>query len=540
MKKISSIVICLTLLLTTVPLILADSDANNIDITWMKTYGRFFNEELGVSVQQTNDGGFIAVGSISKSLFDVRGNKDVWLIKFDETGSILWNKTFGGKRDDEGTHVQQTKDGGYIIIGETESFSDDKRDDIWLIKTDENGEKIWDKTVGKSGFDSGKEVIQTTDGGYALVGWGNQSGGGRGNVLVMKVDGDGNMLWEQYFGEKGHNYGKGIRETDDGGFIIIGSSYIPDESNDYDMWLIKVDKDGEMRWDKKFDGTNSDFGGKIDVTVDGGFIILGTTNYDGFSGGDIWLIKTDEHGTILWDKTFPGRGSSIQQTSDGGFIIGSNERKDNYFDFNDGLLIKTDANGIQQWRQTFSFSESGVGADVFSSVQQTSDGGFIVTGFTAPWNARFGYDLWLLKINPEDYPKITSNMNKENMDVTIDGKIQCSSKPFIRCDDEHFYVTVNNSGDTDVSVMVNFYIWDEDDKEYEWFDDAETYVPAGGCNTSDPADADLIWPGSWNAEPWGLYWPGRFIPRYMKATVEYNDEILDTQENRFFMGFLIF
>ena len=94
MKKISSIFICLTLLLTTVPLILADSDANNIDITWMKTYGRFFNEELGVSVQQTSDGGFIAVGSISKSLFDVRGNKDVWLIKFDETGSILWNKTF--------------------------------------------------------------------------------------------------------------------------------------------------------------------------------------------------------------------------------------------------------------------------------------------------------------------------------------------------------------------------------------------------------------------------------------------------------------
>ena len=545
MKKISSIVICLTLLLTTVPLIHADNDIDNIGITWMKTYGRFFNEELGVSVQQTSDGGFIAVGSISKSLFDVRDNKDVWLIKFDETGSILWNKTFGGREDDEGTQVQQTSDGGYIIIGETQSFSDDKND-IWLIKTDENGEKLWDKTFGKSGYDSGKEVIQTTDGGYALVGWGNQSGGGSGNVLVMKVDSGGNMLWKRSFGGKGHNYGDGIRQTDDGGFIIIGSSWIPDESNDYDMWLIKVDKDGDLMWDKKFDGTNSDFGGKIDVTVDGDFVIQGTTNYDGFSGGDIWLIKTDERGRILWDRTFPGRGGSIQQTSDGGIIIGGNERKDNYFDFSDGLLIKTDANGIQQWRQTFSFSGSGVGADVFSSVQQTSDGGFIVTGFTAPWNARFGYDLWLLKINLEDYPKVTHNMNKENMDVAIDGKIHCPSKPFLKGDEEQFSVTINNTEDTQVTAEVDFYLWEDEDKEWEWFDNSYCIIESGGIKETDPNDVQLLWPGCWCQEPQSPkdppspLWPGRFRPREIRVELYVDDELVDTQENRFFMGFFIF
>ena len=125
-------------------------------------------------------------------------------------------------------------------------------------------------------------------------------------------------------------------------------------------------------------------------------------------------------------------------------------------------------------------------------------------------------------------------------DVTIDGKIQCSSKPFIKCDEEHFYVTLNNSGETDVPVLVNFYIWDEDDDEYEWFEDVTCTVPASSVLDTNESIVSLLWPGSWNAEPWGWHWPGRFIPRAMKATVEYNGEILDTQENRFFMGFLIF
>ena len=400
------IIICLMLMLTTIPFSLADNNTNNIETTWMQTYGRFYNEELGVSVQQTDDGGFIAVGSISKSLFDIRGNKDVWLMKFDETGSIIWNKTFGGRNHDEGNHVQQTNDGGFIITGDTESYGNGKND-VWLIKTDENGEKLWDITFGKSGFDSGKEVIQTIDGGYAIVGWGNQSGGGLGNVLVIKVDSDGNKIWDRSFGDKGHNYGDGIRQTNDGGFIIIGSSWIPDESNSYDMWLIKIDKNGNMMWDKKFGGTYSDHGWSIDLTVDGDFIILGKTNFG--SSGDIWLIKTDEKGNKIWDKTFAGRGSSVHQTSDGGYIIAGSERKNSRFDFSDGLLIKTDSNGVQEWRETF----GGNGADIFSSVQQTEDNGYIITGFTGQWKARFGYDLWLLKINSGDYMEGTEKMTDD-------------------------------------------------------------------------------------------------------------------------------
>jgi hypothetical protein len=384
------------LMLTTIPLSQANVqyNTNNTDNTWMQTYGRFFNDEMGSSVQQTDDGGFIVVGAKSRSLIDIHGHRDVWLIKLDETGSEIWDKTFGGWADDVGNSVQQTLDGGYIITGYTESYSNGKKD-VWLIKTDENGKKLWDKTFGYSDFDSGSEVKQTSDGGYIIIGKVNTSGGGRGDVWLIKVDTNGELLWERSFGGKGHNYADEIQQTSDEGYIIIGSSWIPGETNDYDMWLIKIDKNGNMIWDKKFHGTESDHGWSIDQTVDGGFIIVGETDHD--SEDNVWLLKTDESGDKIWDKIFEGRGYSVQQTNDGGYIIAGAAMNPTKTDFSNGLLIKTDGYGEQEWRKTF----GGRKPDFLFSVQLTTDNGYIITGYTIPWSAWFGSNLWLLKTDLE-------------------------------------------------------------------------------------------------------------------------------------------
>ncbi len=397
MKKITlfGIFICMILLTTVLPLSVADSfHPKIIDITadsWMKSFGGF-NDDMGIEAQQTSDGGYIVVGETRKSILMFE-NSDVWLIKTDEQGNIEWEQSFGGSEDDRGSYVIQTNDNGYLIAGNTRSHSNGKTD-VWLIKTDVNGEKVWDKTFGYGEFDSGSEIIQTNDGGYMMVGNVNTSGGGLGDVWIIKLDIDGNKLWDKTFGGIGHNSGHSILQTLDGGYIILGSIWVPNETDSYDVLLIKTDSNGEMQWDKKYHGTDSDIGWSIRQTSDGNFIVLGLTK-SGRGSDDIWLFKIDNTGEMLWDNTFGGvgqnRGYSLRQTSDGGYIIAGDTPKNSRME---ALLIKTDSNGIMEWNKTY----GGLGNDIFFSVRQTDDGGYILTGY----ESTFRYsDLWLVKTDSE-------------------------------------------------------------------------------------------------------------------------------------------
>jgi hypothetical protein len=392
MKK-RVIIICFMLILTMIPLSQATVhyQPNNLEHTWMKSYGRLFNDEMGVSVQQTDDGGYIVVGSKSTALFDVNGNRDVWLLKLDYSGSVIWDKTYGGSGNDMGSSVQQTTDGGYIITGETESYGMGKND-VWLIRTDEQGNMLWDKTFGQANFDSGAKVRQTEDGGYVLVGHGDQSGGGEGKALIIKLDEDGNKQWESAFGEFGHNYADDIWQTSDNGYIILGSSWIPRESTGYDVWLIKLDAQGTMIWEKKYDRSGSDHGWSMTPTNDGGFILVGETDHAS-DEDKVWVIKTDENGILLWEKTFEGRGFSVQQTSDDGFIIAGSTMNPSLIDFSNALLMKIDINGDLEWRKTF----GSIRPDFFFSVHSTLDDGYIITGYTIQLFHLLGSDMWVLK-----------------------------------------------------------------------------------------------------------------------------------------------
>jgi hypothetical protein len=359
------------------------------DTLWTKTFGGS-DGDGGSSVQQTIDGGYIITGGTTS--FGA-GEGDVWLIKTDASGDTLWTKTFGGSDSEHGYSVQQTTDGGYIITGLTGSFGVDEWDwDVWLIKTDASGDTLWTNIFGGDDWDWGTSVQQTTDGGYIITGRTTSFGAGQQDVWLIKTDASGDTLWTKTFGGSLGDGGFSVQQTTDGGYIITGNTL-------GDVWLIKTDASGDTLWTKTFGGSDSEWGNSVQQTTDGGYIITGVTGSFGAGSEDVWLINTDASGDTLWTKTFGGiildRGTSVQQTTDGGYIITGFTRS---FGAGSGdfWLIKTDASGDTLWTKTFGGSDWEEG----NSVQQTTDGGYIITGTTGSFGAGEG-DVWLIKTTPD-------------------------------------------------------------------------------------------------------------------------------------------
>jgi len=319
---------------------LVKTDANG-NVQWAKTYGGTYND-LASSVQQTSDGGYIVAGT----RFTFAGYYDIFLIKKDANGNIQWAKTYVRTDDERAFSVQQTSDGGYIVAGTRFPFAGWDVD-IFLIKTDANGNIIWAKTYGGTDDDTAFSVQQTSDGGYIVAGYTWSFGAGGRDAFLVKTDANGNVQWAKTYGGTHRDVAYSVQQTSDGGYIVAGGT-ISFGAGGGDIFLIKTDANGNVQWAKTYGGTDYDWAYSVQQTSDGGYIVAGGTNSFGAGGGDIFLIKTDANGNIIWAKTYGGTNYewafSVQQTSDGGYIVAGRTYSFGV-DSADIFLIKTDADG---------------------------------------------------------------------------------------------------------------------------------------------------------------------------------------------------
>ena len=298
------------------PLYLVKTDIYG-DTLWTRTFGEGLANN-GYEVKQTDDEGYIVVGTTVPA-----GEvwSDIYLVRTDENGDSLWTRNYGGDESDFGVSVDQTLDSGFIITGNVNP--DYSTCYIYLMKTDVNGDTVWTKTFTDS-WGQGRSVLQLPDGNYIVA-------GARGvmftKVFLMKVDENGNTIWLRTYGGYYNDGAHCVKRTRDGGFIIVGytRSY---GAGDCDVYLIKTDAEGDTLWTQTYGGEDYDVGFCVDQTLEGGYIIAGHTESYGAGNDDVYLIRTDSLGDTLWTCTYGFEsadfGYSVIQTTEGEFVAAAN------------------------------------------------------------------------------------------------------------------------------------------------------------------------------------------------------------------------
>jgi len=367
----------------------AMSKTNDGNETWMKTFGGW-KRDAGASVEKTLDGGYIIIGRTASY---GAGGYDIWLIKTDSQGEKIWDKTYGGKYSDWSYSGKQTNDRGFIITG-TRGYSpneDSNSGDIWLIKTDEEGNQIWNKTFDYGIVECGMKVIQTSDDGFLVLATAFNATSSPDLytcVYLIKTDENGDMMWDKKFEGNSITWGS-IVETPDHHYVGVGSSH-------WDVWVFKTDTSGELVWDKTYGGSQTDLGSSLIVTNDGKYLVVAHTASFGAGGSDIWLLKLSDSGEILQNMTIGRKftdeaGMSIISTNDGGYMIaGIKTWKLFWWHRSNGLLVKLTSDLTVEWTKTV----GGFGNHGLLSVQQTTDNSYVMCGSTTKF---LNENIWLVK-----------------------------------------------------------------------------------------------------------------------------------------------
>lgn len=380
--------------------------------------------------------------------------------------TIEWQKCLGGNKSDIPYSIQQTSDGGYIVSGYSSSndgdvtlhYGSENYRDEWIVKLDNNGAIQWQKTYGGSNMEYANSIVQTTDGGYVVVGQSNSVDGdltanhGGFDYWIYKLDDSGNMIWQHSYGGSGDDIPNSVQQTTDGGFIVAGISGstngdVTGNHGTDDYWVIKLDASGVLQWQKCYGGSWYDWAMSVGLTTDGGYIIngFGGSNDSNITGShgltDMWIVKTDSVGTIQWQKSHGGSsydyGYSCKQTNDGGYIAAGYSTSINgdvtvNHGNSDYWIVKTDSAGDIQWQKSLGGSKE----EETKVVRQTVDGGYIVAGYSRSVNgdvaglhdtSGYYYDCWIVKLLPTgdiDWQKCLGGHLQDlayDIDITADG-----------------------------------------------------------------------------------------------------------------------
>jgi len=354
-------------------------------IAFERTYGGT-GYDNGLSVLQTSDGGYAILGITNSSL---GSPNDIYLIKTNAYGDTLWNKTYGGSENDLAMKIIKTFDGGYIVVGTTASFGNGGFD-ILLIKLDAFFNTNWTKTIGGASSEYGNNIIQTCDSGYIIAG-NKHSLSNNDDWYIVKINNLGDTIWTKTYDYAGYDdWGFSAAETSDGGFVITGVTQTWQETH---AQIIKLNSNGALLWSKNYDSAG-DWACSIYKTNDGGFIISGSSTGNINNAGGILLIKTNADGDTIWTRVYGnpnwGQGVAVAQTNDGGYLTCG------YLDLMTGnrkaYIIKTDIMGDTIWTRLY-------GNDFetnFQSFDFTNDGGYIFTGYQEV-SHEGPYDVYLVK-----------------------------------------------------------------------------------------------------------------------------------------------
>ena len=379
----------------------------NYSLDWVQTFGGS-GEETAQSVIPTNDGGFAVLGYTNSIDGDLAGKSlpvnDYWLLKFSASGDLQWNKTYGGSKDDRGQSVIQTTDGGYAVVGYAMSDDGDGSlnqgfHDNWIVRLDTNGDILWEKSFGFSGHDHAYDIVQTSDGGFFFSGF----------LDVTSSGGEGNSR------KKITSYAQhGVGE----------------------FWGIKLDAEGNLLWRRYFGGTNNDRSFGTVEANDGGLVMIGASESDDFDisnpkgSYDVWVVKISAKGELLWEKSFGGTGIDraydVVKTDDGAYVIvGETFSMDGDIFKNNGesdaWLLKVSDMGNLLWERTFGGSDF----DAARGLATTSDGGFVIAGNSKSVEGELEEnsgenDIWLVKTDANGNLQDQMVMGGEGLDFGFD------------------------------------------------------------------------------------------------------------------------
>lgn len=474
----------------TLPSYLFSQQKDCVFIDWSKHYGGFENDGAN-DVVQTPDGGFVAVGfsrSSNQQVASNNGLSDFWIAKTDADGTLEWEQSFGGSLNDIASSVALTADGGYLIAGGAVSFDQDVmgnqgEEDVWLVKLSGDGNFEWSRTYGGSSNDRMESIRPTSDGNFILAGYSQSNDGdvdanfGEFDYWLMKIDAAGNIIWENNFGGSMADFGFDARETMDGGYLMIGSTFsdngnVTGNNGFYDYWIVKTDALGNFEWQRNFGGAGEERSYALELLSDGSAIIGGTSNSSsgtlpGNNGSaDYWIMRIDMAGDLIWSKNFGGsaedRAFALGVTSDNGFLLAGFSSSSNMdvggnYGSKDGWLIKFDSNGDIIWEKNF----GGSADDRLYAILETAEGGYIGAGLSTSsdfdLDGNFGnQDLWLIRLAPDSL----------EIDLGNDTTLCAGEAIFLEIDiDDVTYTWQDGSNDDNFIVQTAGEYWVEIDKE---------------------------------------------------------------------------